>query len=76
MKLFVKYIAAAKRMNITPISGRENSRLKIPHITTIILVLLIHFLRPSTGFKVLLSFFTSFKNITPHSLINNIIDQS
>ncbi len=43
MKLFVKYIRIAKRIKITPISGSENKRLKIPHMATIILALFIHF---------------------------------
>lgn len=42
IKFLVRYIATANRMKIIPISGRENNRLKIPHIATIILVLFIH----------------------------------
>ncbi len=43
MKLLVNLIITAKRMKIIPISGSENKRLKIPHITTIIVALFIHF---------------------------------
>ena len=68
MKLLVKYIAAAKRIKITPISGRENKRLKIPHIATIILVLFIHFCLSSTGSTVRLTFLiSSFKILPPLS---------
>lgn len=66
MKLLVKYIATAKRIKITPISGSENKRLKIPHTATIILVLFIHFCLSSTDFTVRLLFLLlSFKTIPP-----------